>query len=231
MKEFLTDSVFFGALISLACYELGLILKKKFKLAIFNPLLIAVICVMGVLLIFHVDYEKYNEGGKYLSYLLTPATVCLAVPLYEQLTVLKKNFKAVIIGIVSGVLASFVGVLLLSLLFGLNHEQYVTLLPKSITTAIGMGLSEELGGIVAITVAVIVVTGILGNMIAELVFKIFRIHEPIARGLALGTSSHAIGTTKAMELGTVEGAMSSLAIAVAGLLTVAGASAFSGFIA
>ena len=132
-------------------------------------------------------------------------------------------------GIVSGVLASLVSVLALSRIFGLSHELYVTLLPKSITTAIGMGVSEELGGIVTITVAVIIITGILGNVIAELVCKIFRIQNPIAKGLALGTASHAIGTAKAMEMGPVEGAMSSLAIAVAGLLTVIGASVFAGF--
>ena len=227
MKEFLTGSVCCGAVISLVGYEAGLLLKKKFRLAVFNPLLIAVICVMAVLLIFDVDYDSYNEGGKYLSYLLTPATVCLAVPLYEQLSLLRKNFKAVAVGIVSGTLASMFSVFLLSLAFGLNHEQYVTLLPKSITTAIGMGVSEELGGIVTITVAVIVITGVLGAILAELVFKVFRIEEPVARGLALGTSAHAIGTSKAMEFGMVEGAMSSLAIAVAGLLTVIGASVFA----
>ena len=133
-------------------------------------------------------------------------------------------------GILSGVLASLISVLALSKLLGLNHQQYVTLLPKSITTAIGMGISEELGGIVTITVAVIIITGILGNMIAEWVCRIFKIREPIAKGLALGTASHAIGTAKAMEMGPVEGAMSSLAIAVAGLLTVIGASVFAGFL-
>lgn len=229
MNEFLSNSVFFGAVLSLAAYETGLLLKKKFKMAILNPLLIGTICVMAVLMIFKVDYKKYNESAKYISYLLTPATVCLAVPLYEQMSLLKKNFRAVAVGIVSGVLASLVSVLALSKLFGLDHELYVTLLPKSITTAIGMGVSEELGGIVTITVAVIIITGILGNVIAELVCKIFRIQNPIAKGLALGTASHAIGTAKAMEMGPVEGAMSSLAIAVAGLLTVIGASVFAGF--
>ena len=229
MKEFLSNSVFFGAVLSLVAYEAGLLLRRKFKLAILNPLLIATICVMAVLVLFKVDYDQYNESAKYISYLLTPATVCLAVPLYEQMSLVKKNFKAVAAGIVSGVLASLVSVLVLAKLFGLSHEQYVTLLPKSITTAIGMGISEELGGIVTITVAVIIITGILGNVIAELVCKVFHIQEPIAKGLALGTASHAIGTAKAMEMGPVEGAMSSLAIAVAGLLTVIGASVFAGF--
>lgn len=214
-------------MISLIAYEIGLILKKKFKMAIFNPLLISIICVIGVLLIFHIDYNDYNEGGKYISYLLTPATVCLAVPLYEQIHLLKKSqgsgsrdyFRT---------LAGLCSILLMSKLFGFNHQEYVTMLPKSITTAIGMGVSEELGGIVTITVAVIIITGVLGNMIAEVVYKIAKIEEPIARGLGLGTSAHAIGTAKAMELGPVEGAMSSLAIAVAGLLTVVGASVFAG---
>lgn len=229
MAEFIENSLFFGAVISLLAYELGLILKKKFRLAIFNPLLIAILCVMGVLVVMDVDYNTYNEGGKYISYLLTPATVCLAVPLYQQLALLRKNIKAVAAGIVSGVLASGVSVFLMAKLFGLSHEEYVTLLPKSITTAIGMGVSEEIGGIVTITVAVIIITGVLGNMIAEAVLKMAHIEEPVARGLAIGTSAHAVGTAKAMELGQVEGAMSSLAIAVAGLLTVIAASVFSQF--
>ena len=227
MAKLIENSVFFGAVISLLAYELGLILKKKFRLAIFNPLLIAILCVMGVLVVMDVDYDTYNEGGKYISYLMTPATVCLAVPLYQQLALLKKNIKAVAAGIVSGVLASGVSVFLLAKLFGLSHEEYVTLLPKSITTAIGMGVSEELGGIVTITVAVIIITGVLGNMIAEAVLKMAHIEDPVARALAIGTSAHAVGTAKAMELGQVEGAMSSLAIAVAGLLTVIAASVFA----
>lgn len=227
MQHMLIDSVFFGAVISLAAYEVGLLIKKKFKLAVLNPLLIGTICVMAVLSLLQVDYSHYSESASYISYLLTPATVCLAVPLYRQLTLLKNNIRAVAGGIASGVLASLVSVFLLAKLFGLSHEQYVTLLPKSITTAIGLGISEELGGIPTITVAVIIVTGILGNVIAEFVYRLFRIEEPIAKGLALGTASHAIGTARAMEMGEVEGAMSSLAIAVAGLATVIGASLFA----
>lgn len=227
MISFLFDSVFFGAAISLGAYEAGLLIRRKFKLAILNPLLIATICVMAVLTLLKVDYTHYNEGARYISYLLTPATVCLAVPLYQQLELLRKNLKAVAGGITAGVLASLASVFVLAKLFSLTHEQYVTLLPKSITTAIGMGVSEELGGITTITVAVIIITGILGNVIAEFVCRLFRIEEPIAKGLALGTASHAIGTAKAMELGEVEGAMSSLAIAVAGLMTAVGASLFA----
>ncbi len=227
MKHILTDSIFFGAVLSLAAYEAGLLLKKKFKLAVLNPLLIGTLCVMAVLTLMKIEYPRYNESAKYISYLLTPATVCLAVPLYRQINLLKQNLKAVAGGISAGVLANLFSIFLLSKLLGLNHEQYVTLLPKSITTAIGLGLSEELGGITTITVAVIIITGILGNVIAELVCSIFRIADPVAKGLALGTASHAIGTAKAMEMGEIEGAMSSLAIAVAGLVTVCGVSVFA----
>lgn len=227
--EFFQNSLFFGVFISLLGYELGIFLKRKTRLAVMNPLLISIIFVIGVLSVFHIDYEVYNAGGRYISYLLTPATVCLAVPLYKQIDLLKKYSIAIGSAVAAGTLASLASVLILSLLFRLDHTMYVTLLPKSITTAIGMGMSEELGGLVNITVAVIVVTGVLGNVMGEWVFKWFRIKDRIARGLALGTSAHAIGTSKAMELGDIEGAMSSLSIVTAGLLTVIGANLFSLF--
>lgn len=230
MREFLSDSVFFGVLVSIVTYECGFLLKQKWKLAIFNPLLLSVLAVMGLLTAFKIDYKIYYEGAKYLSYLLTPATVCLAVPLYEKIELLKQHAGAIMGGILSGVLTSLVSILACAFLFGFTHEQYVTLLPKSITTAIGMGISEELGGMVTITVAVIIITGVLGNMSAELVLRLFRIEDPVAKGIAVGSASHAIGTVKAMEIGEVEGAMSSLSIAVAGLLTVVGASIFAGFL-
>lgn len=229
MNGFFESSVFFGVFITLLSYGIGLLLKRKWKLAIFNPLLIAILLTILFLAVCRIDYDVYNEGAKYISFLLTPATVCLAVPLYEQLGLLKKNYKAVLAGIVSGVLTSLCSIFILAVLFKLDHASYVTLLPKSITTAIGMGVSEELGGYVSITVAVIIVTGVLGNMIAETVCKVFKIHEPIARGIAIGTASHAIGTARAMEMGPVEGAMSSLSIVVSGILTVAGANVFARF--
>ena len=230
MREIAASSAYLGLLISLAVYLLGLKLKQKTGLALFNPLLVAVAGTMLLLLALDIDYEDYSRSARLLSDLLTPATVCLAVPLYEQFERLRAHARAVLAGIVSGVVASLLCVLVLCALFGLDHAAYVTLLPKSITTAIGMGVCEELGGYVAITVAVIIMTGILGNMIAETVFRLLRIEEPIARGVALGTSAHAIGTAKALELGEVEGAMSSLSIAVAGILTVFGASLFAGFL-
>lgn len=230
MKEVMDNSIYFGVALSLLAYIAGIELKKKFKLSILNPLLVSIILVILFLAIFDVDYESYNQGGKYISYLLTPATVCLAIPLYQQIDLLKKNFKAIAIGIITGVFTSLVSILALSMIFKLSHELYVTLLPKSITTAIGIGVSEELGGIKTITVAAIVLTGISGNVIGESVCRLFKIKNPISVGLALGTSAHAIGTTKALELGETQGAMSSLSIAVSGLLTVALAPIFAGFL-
>ncbi len=230
MREVIAQSAYFGVVISLAAYGVGVVLQRKFKLAVFNPLLVGIILTTGAVLLLNVSYEEYNETAKYLSYLLTPATVALAVPLYQKLALLKKHVLAVIVGILSGVLASLGSILAMAVLFGLSHEEYVTLLPKSVTTAIGMGISEELGGISTITVIVIAFTGVLGNVIAETVCRVFRITEPIAKGLAIGTASHAGGTAKAIELGETEGAMSSLAIVVAGLITVVGASVFAMFL-
>ena len=199
-------------------------------MGIFKSPLLSIIVVILFLQVLHVDYETYNSTAQYLSYLLTPATVCLAIPLYQQLKLLKENLLAVVLGIVSGVIASMGGIFVLALAFGLNHEQYVTLLPKSITTAIGMGVSEELHGITTITVAVIIVTGVLGKC---------------DRGAGLqdlpdsGAHRQRPGPWnlrpchrhfQSLELGEVEGAMSSLSIAVAGILTVVGASVFANLI-
>ena len=227
MDKLILSSATIGIVISLLAYEIGLAAQRKWKLAVLNPLLISIVLVIAFLVAFHVDYESYNSSAQYLSYLLTPATVCLAIPLYLQLELLKKNIGAILGGVFSGVLASLGSVLAMSILFGLDHQQYVTMLPKSITTALGMGVSEELGGYVTITVAVIIITGVLGNMSAEYICKLFCIKSPISIGLAIGTASHAVGTARAMELGEVEGAMSSLAIVVCGLCTVIGASIFS----
>lgn len=213
---------------SLVSYFIGMEIKRKWKWSVLNPLLISIVLVVGFLLAFGVDYNAYNDSARYLSYLLTPATVSLAIPLYQQMELLKKNMAAIVIGILSGVLASLCSILALAVLFRLSHEDYVTLLPKSITTAIGMGVSEELGGYVVITTAVIIVTGVFGNMTAEHLCRRFRIKHAISKGIAIGSASHAIGTAKAMEMGEIEGAMSSLAIVISGLCTVAGAAVFAG---
>ncbi len=229
MKELLHDSLFFGIFISLFAYEAGVFCKRKWKLAIFHPLLIAIVFVIAVLLAFGIDYETYLTGARHLSFLLTPATVSLAVLLYEKLQPLKKNWKAIFAGIFAGALTNAVCVLVCAVLFGFTHEQYVTMLPKSITTAIGMALSKEMGGVSSITVGAIVITGVLGNMFAEEILRLFRITEPEAKGIGMGTAAHAMGTAKAMELGETEGAASGLSIAVSGVFTVVIALIFSKF--
>ena len=214
------QSQYFGFFISVAAYLFGSWLRDKTKLAILNPLLVSSALVIAYLLGVGLDYDTYNKSASYLSWLLTPATVCLAIPLYKQLRLLKEHGAAVAAGIAAGVAASTVSIFLLCRVMGLTHLHYVTLLPKSITTAIGMGVSEEAGGLVTLTVISIAVTGLTGNIIGETVLRLAGIRHPVDKGLALGTSAHAVGTAKALEMGEVEGAMSSLSIAVAGLLTV-----------
>ena len=227
MNELFRDSLYAGVTLSLAAYMLGVLMKKRFRLGIFNPLLISIAISIVVLLLGKIDYEVYNDSAKYLGYFLTPATVCLAIPLYEKWELLKKNYKAVLLGLLAGAVTSLTTVFVLSLVCGLSHEEYVTFLPKSVTTAIGMGISEELGGYVTITVAVIILTGVFGNVAGEMICRILRIKDPVSKGLAFGAASHAIGTSKAIELGDVEGAMSGLAIAVSGIITVVLAPVFA----
>ena len=227
MSNFLSNSIFFGVLLCLLSYQAGVFLRQKTKISAFNPLLISIIIVIFVLVMFNIKFEDFYKGSKYISFLLTPATVALAIPLYSKLTLLKSNFKAIMSGLIAGVLTSLISIFVMSLLFGLSHENYVSMLPKSITTAIGIGVSEELGGVSTITTAVIIVTGVFGNVSADIVYKVFNIKNPIAKGIGLGSSAHAIGTSKALEMGETEGAMSSLSIAVAGIITVIFASFFA----
>ncbi len=227
MNEIAISSMTFGVVISIIGFELGSFLKKKYKSPLLNPLLISIIFVISILVIFDIEYDNYMQSAKYLSYLLTPATVCLAIPLYMQITLLKDNILAITLGILSGVITSLFSIWILAMLFQLNHKEYVTLLPKSITTAIAIGIVEEFGGYPTITAASIMVTGIFGNIVAESVLKLFRITNPIAKGIAIGTSSHVMGTAKAMEIGEIEGAMSGLSIVIAGIFTIVGISVFS----
>lgn len=230
MTEFLINSTIFGTVLSLLAYYIGTKLKDKFKLAIFNPLVIGALICIVFLKVTGTSYDTYYSSAQYLGWFLTPATVCFAIRLYEQLQKLKENFKAIAIGITSGVLSSAIFIFILALVFNLNHEQYATLLPKSVTSPIGMVIAQELGGIPSITVPVIVLSGLVGNMIGEPLLKLLKVTNPIAKGLALGSSAHALGTAKAMEMGEVEGATASLSIVTSGLLTVVVASIFSQFI-
>lgn len=227
--EMLNNSVFFSVLITLIAFEIGTWIRNKTKLVIASPLLLATAIVIVALLALKIDYDTYSKGAAYISYLLTPATVCLAVPLYERLELLKKNLLAVVLSVSIGIALGLLSIFGLSLLFKLEYEHYATLLPKSITTAIGLDLSKELGGIPNITAAVIAITGIFGNLSAGFVMKIFRITDPIAQGLGIGTGAHAMGTVKAIEMGKTQGAMSSLALVVAGIVTVLLAPVFSKF--
>ena len=230
MENLILNSAASGVFISLAAYGIGTLVKRKWNSPLANPLLIAIILVILFLKLSGVEYETYNASAKYLTYLLAPATVSLAIPMYERMQLLKENYAAILTGILSGVLASLVCVLAMALLFHLSQAEYVTLLPKSVTTAIGMDIAKELGGHSEIAAAVIIITGVLGNMAAEPICRIFAIRHPVAKGIALGTSAHAIGTAKAMEMGETEGAMSSLAIVVAGVCTVVGATVFAGLL-
>ena len=214
------NSQYFGLALSLFMYFTVDFLKKWVKTSLFNPLLISSLLIILILSLLKIEYSEFNQSAQWLHFMLTPATIVLAVPLYQQFKLLQEHALVIFLGVLSGVIASLISVYLLSLLFGLDQTMLITLLPKSITAAIAIGVAEEYQGIVTITVAAVIITGITGNVIAEPVCKFFRIKNPIAKGIAIGTSSHVVGTSKAMEMGEVEGAMSSLAIVVAGLTTV-----------
>lgn len=220
MNEFLINSTYFGVVLSLLCYWCALKISEKVKSTLCNPLLIASVMIVVVLLTFRVDYETFDKGASYLTYFLTPATVCLAVPLYRQFQVLKSNVKAILLGIAAGCTACLVTIAALAMVFSFDSQLTASVLPKSITTAIAIGVSEEIGGMPAVTVACVVITGIFGACTASAMFKLFKIEEPVAQGLATGASAHAIGTSRALEIGEVQGAMSSLAIVITGIMTV-----------
>lgn len=219
MSEFLASSSVWGVALTLGAFALGTLIHKKTGAAWCNPLLLGSIFVIVFLSVLNIPYGEYKASASPVSYLLLPATVSLAIPLYEQWQLLKDNAVAILSGIVTGVAASLAGILVMGWALGLDRQMVVTLLPKSVTTAIGMDVSAELGGITALTSGVIILTGIIGNLLAEWVCKVFRITNPVARGVGIGTAAHAIGTSRALQMGPVEGAMSSLSIAVAGILT------------
>ncbi|MDF2504244.1 LrgB family protein [Clostridium sp.] len=214
------SSPIFSVMISLIAFEIGCFLYRKTNFPIFNPLLIAIIIVIVLLKVFNISVATYNKGGDLINFFLTPSTVILAVPLYKKLQLLKENAIPIMVGITVGSLSGMCCIVILCRIFLIPKNIDLSLIPKSVTTPIGMEVSKQIGGIPPITVAAIIITGIIGAVVGPVVFKILKIKDPIAKGIALGTSSHAIGTTKAIEMGEIEGAMSSLAIGVAGLLTV-----------
>lgn len=219
MIKFL-DTPLFGILISILAFEIGIFINKKTKLSILNPIVIAEVLIIVFMIVFNIDYEVYNKGGSIISFFLGPATVVLAVPLYKQIEKLKENGLPIMVGIAVGCITAITSVYFLSKLFHLDEVLTLSLLPKSVTAAISMEVSSQIGGIPALTVAATVVTGITGNVLWPYISKVFKIENDVASGISLGTSAHALGTAKAMELGEVEGGMASLAIGVAGLATV-----------
>ena len=218
--EIISNNMFFGIFISLIAFEIGLFIYKKTKLPIFNPLLTATILIIYFLKIFNIDFDTYNNGGQFINIFLGPATIVLAVPLYKKLNLLKENFLPIFSGILVGSLVSVLSVISIATFLGLDNSLTVSLLSKSVTTPIGLEITNSLGGSSSITVLAIVLSGIIGAIVGPTVFKVLKINNPISRGVSLGTASHAVGTSKALEIGEQEGAMSSLSIGVAGIVTV-----------
>ena len=221
MNELLRNSEFIGAALTILSFEAASLIRRRFNNPLLNPFLISVIIIIAALKLMGLDYDSYYASARHISFLVTPATVCLAIPLYRQLAVLKSNLPAVLAGIGVGVLINAAVIVVFAKVFSLGHSEFVSLLPKSITTPIGMALSGVYGGTQSMTVVAILVTGITGNVAGEQLLKLVRARRAVSRGLAMGASSHAIGTAKAVEMGDTEGAMSGLAIAVTGVLTVA----------
>ena len=218
MAELLSIGIL-PVVLTLFAYQLGVLCQKKFKLPIFNPILIGMIIVIVTLKVTGLGTGEYQQGVKLMSWLMTPATVCLAIPMYEQIQALRKNLKAILVGVAAGALSCLAVLLVTCLVLHFDRNLTVSLLPKGITAAIGVSLTELFGGTPSITTLGISVTGIGGNMFGVAFCKLFRITDPIAQGVAFGTGAHVIGTAKANELSPLTGAVSSLSLVVAGLLT------------
>ncbi|NLW39439.1 MAG: LrgB family protein [Tissierellia bacterium] len=214
------DTPLFGITLSLVAFIIGMYVHGKIKMTIFNPLLISAIIIISFLSYFDIDYDTFNKGGSLISFFIAPATVALAVPLYKNIKLLKKRWLSILIGISLGSLAGLFTIFILSKLFKIDQTIMVTMFPKSTTTAISMEIAEQIGGIPTLAVAFTAVAGIGGNLIGEYVFKLFKINDKVSKGVALGTASHAVRTAKAMEMGETEGALSSLSIGVAGIVSV-----------
>lgn len=219
LLEFLSSSSVWGVLLTLGAFGVGVLINRATGKTIFNPLLLGSIFMIVFLSLLEIPYPEYKASAAPINYLLLPATISLAIPLYEKWELLCKNMAGILAGIVAGTLTSLLCIFAMSFVLRLTHEQYVTILPKSVTTAISMDVSGELGGITALTGAIVILTGIAGNLMAEAVCRIFHITDPIAQGIGIGTASHAVGTSRALTMGETQGAMSSLSIAVAGVLT------------
>lgn len=214
------DTEIFGVILTILFFNIGIYIQKKTNKPIFNPLLIAILGIILFLSITKIPYESYKLGGDRINFFLGPVTIVLAVPLYKQFDLFKKYLLEILIGISCGVVVSFISIKLIGHFTNADVDIINSLIPKSITTPMGISLTKTLSGVEAITVVSIILTGILGAIISPIVFKIGKINNPVAKGIALGTSAHALGTTKALEMGEVEGAMSGLSIGISGIITV-----------
>lgn len=214
------DTEIFGVILTILFFNIGIYIQKKTNKSIFNPLLIAILGIILFLSITKIPYESYKLGGDRINFFLGPVTIVLAVPLYKQFDLFKKYLLEILIGISCGVVVSFISIKLIGHFTNADVDIINSLIPKSITTPMGISLTKTLNGVEAITVVSIILTGILGAIISPIVFKIGKINNPVAKGIALGTSAHALGTTKALEMGEVEGAMSGLSIGISGIITV-----------
>ena len=210
----------FGVTISTLFFIIGTFIYSKTKLIFLNPLLIAITSIICILYFFNIPYSYYEKGSSFISLFLAPSTVLLAVPLYNRFSLLKKHFKAIIIGTLTGSIVSVTYIYIISKVLGIKKEIFLALLPKSVTTPIALEITKNLNGIIPITVVSVVITGILGAIFSEYLLKIFRVKDKVAVGIAIGTASHAVGTSKAVEIGETEGAMSGLAIGIVGIITV-----------
>ena len=214
------DTEIFGVILTILFFNIGIYIQKKTNKPIFNPLLIAILGIILFLSITKIPYESYKLGGDRINFFLGPVTIVLAVPLYKQFDLFKKYLLEILIGISCGVVVSFISIKLIGHFTNADVDIINSLIPKSITTPMGISLTKTLNGVEAITVVSIILTGILGAIISPIVYKIGKINNPVAKGIALGTSAHALGTTKALEMGEVEGAMSGLSIGISGIITV-----------
>ncbi len=218
--EALYTSPYFGVALSVIAFGAGVRIQQKTKSALCNPLIIAIVLIIGVLLVFKIPYDSYNKGGEIINMFLAPATACLAVSIYTKLSILKKYWLPIIVGCIAGSLASMASVYGMCRLFRLDQSLTMSMLPKSVTTPIAVSVAQAHGGVVPVTVVAVIFTGILGSIAAPLFIRIFKVSDSVAAGLAIGACSHAVGTSKAIEIGEVEGAMSGLAIGICGVVTV-----------
>ncbi|MFI3237016.1 MAG: LrgB family protein [Lachnospiraceae bacterium] len=220
MEEMLQGSTFFGIAITIFTYSISYKISKKYNKPILNPIILSTLMIIVFLLLTGVSVETYQKGAQFIDMFLVPLTVCLAIPLYRQIHILKQKPVLILTSVLSGCVVHLFAILGLTMLIGMEDQVRNSLFGKSVTTAIAIGISDEMGGIQSLTIIAVMIAGITGAIVGPSILKLIKITNPIAFGLAMGTASHAVATSRALEIGEVEGAMSSLAIVIAGIMTV-----------